>query len=83
MKVLRVLDYITLAELAEVTERVFRSAFSRLSAYIYTPIELSLNFTPLFLSNYPQHTQYLICMSEPNQSSAQMWASLVHFKSRY
>jgi len=27
MKVLRVLDYITLAELAEVTERVFRSAF--------------------------------------------------------
>lgn len=64
-------------------ERAIRTVLSSLTRYLYMPIELSLDFIPLFLSNYPQHTQYLICMSEPNQSSAQMWASLVHFKSRY
>src|SRR5690606_39142727 len=36
----------------------------------------------LILSNYNITKKYLLCVSAQNRNSAQMWASLVHFKSR-
>lgn len=36
----------------------------------------------LVLSNYNITKKYLLCVSEQNRTSAQLWASLVHFKSR-
>lgn len=46
-------------------------------------LDLSLFFyLSLLLSNYSPLSKNLICVSAQNGSSAQLWASLVHFKSR-
>lgn len=50
--------------------------------YIDVPVELSLNLLPLLISNCQIVKEPLFCLSETIQDSAQIWASLVHFKSR-
>lgn len=45
-------------------------------------LDLSLLLCYLFLFNYVLCKKNSICLSEQNGSSAQLWASLVHYKSR-
>ena len=45
-------------------------------------LDLSLSLCYLFLSNYVFYKKNSICLSEQNGSSAQLWASLAHYKSR-
>jgi len=45
-------------------------------------LDLSLLLCYLFLSNYYLYKKNSICLSEQNGCSAQLWASLVHYKSR-
>lgn len=48
----------------------------------FDTLDLSLLLCSLFLSNYDLHKKHSICWSEQNGCSAQLWASLVHYKSR-
>lgn len=48
----------------------------------FDSLDLSLLLCYFFLSNYDLHTKYSTCLSEQNGCSAQLWASLVHYKSR-
>lgn len=45
-------------------------------------LDLSLNLCYSFLSNYDLYIKNSICLSEQNGCGAQLWASLVHYKSR-
>lgn len=48
----------------------------------FDSLDLSLPLCSLFLSNYDFYKKYSICLSEQSGCSAQLWASLVHYKSR-
>jgi hypothetical protein len=45
-------------------------------------LDLSLFLCYLFFSNYYLYKKISNCLSEQNGCSAQLWASLVHYKSR-
>lgn len=82
MSILSWIDFEDATYITPLKKRIGMYVDALESFYIYMPVELSLDLTPLFLSNYPVIKKSLLCSSETKQNSAHIWASLVHFKSR-